>query len=202
MIPAEAGWLASLRPSRIREVQAGALAWTRVRLIDCDGQAEAMRPLLECLGIQVELCRVGQARHLAEALAAPPVPFVVLGCHGDEGTIVLDALADEVQRYQPFGPRVTPADVRQVARLAGTTVVATGCEMAGEAMSDAFLDAGAAAYIAPTGAPFGYASVFAPALIFYEVTQGRSIDAAVQRQRAHGDELAMWRLVRPTDEPA
>ncbi len=191
-----------MRPSRIREVQGGALSWTRVRLIDTSGQGDALRPLLETLGIQVELCRVGQARHLAAALSGPEVPFVVLECHGDGGEIVLDELADEVQRFQPFGPRVTPDDVRRVADLHGATVVATGCEMGAEAMADAFLDAGAEAYVAPTGAPFGYASVFAPAMLFYDLTQGHGIDAAVERLRAHDAELAMWQLTRPEDELA
>jgi hypothetical protein len=198
----ESSWLASLRPSRIREVQGGALAWTRVRLIDASGMGEALRPMLECLGVQVELCRVGQARHLAAALSAPQVPFVVVECHGDEGSIVLDELAEEVQRFQPFGPRVSPDDVRRVADLHGATVIATGCDMGAEPMADAFLDAGAEAYVAPLGAPFGYASVFAPAMLFYELTEGRSIDAAVERLRAHDDELSMWQLVRPADELA
>jgi hypothetical protein len=198
----ESSWLATLRPSRIHEVQGGSLAWTRVRLIDANGLGEALRPMLECYGIQVELCKVGQARHLAAALSAPETPFVVLETSGDEGDIVLDELADEVQRFQPFGPRVTPDDVRRVADLRGATVVATGGDMGSEAMADAFLDAGAEAYVAPAGAPFGYASVFAPAMLFYELTEGRSIDAAVQRLRAHDDELARWQLVRPADELA
>ena len=202
MVHSESRWLASLRPSRIREVQGGALSWTRVRLIDTTGQGETLRPMLECFGIQVELCRVGQARHLAAALSAPEVPFVIVECHGDEGVIVLDELAEEVQRFQPFGPRVTPDDVRRIADLHGATVVATGCQMGEEQMADAFLDGGAEAYIAPTGAPFGYASVFAPAMLFYELTEGRGIDAAVQRLRAHDDELAMWQLSRPEDELA
>lgn len=198
----ESRWLETLRPSRIREVQGGALSWTRVRMVEANGEGDALRPILEAYGIQVELCRVGQARHLAAALSAPAVPYVVLCCHGDEGSIVLDELADEVQRWQPFGPRVTPDDLRGVADLHGATVIATGCEMAAEPMADAFLDAGAEAYVAPTGAPFGYASVFAPALLFYELTEGRSLDAAVDRLRAHDDELAMWQLVRPEDDSA
>jgi hypothetical protein len=39
-------------------------------------------------------------------------------------------------------------------------------------------------------------------MLFYELTEGRSIDAAVQRLRAHDDELARWQLVRPADELA
>ena len=202
MVHSESRWLASLRPSRIREVQGGALSWTRVRIVDTDGQGDAMRPLLEQYGIQVELCRVGQARHLAVALSGPQVPYVVLSCHGDDGVIVLDELAEEVQRWQPFGPRVTPDDVRRVADLHGATLIATGCQLGVDEMADAFLDAGAETYIAPTGAPFGYASVFAPVMLFYELTEGRSIDAAVERLRAHDDELAMWQLSRPEDELA
>ena len=58
------------------------------------------------------------------------------------------------------------------------------------------LDAGAAAYVAPVGAPFGYASFFAPVFLFYELTEGRSLDEAVERLRAHDRELGMWRLFR------
>jgi len=202
VVHSETRWLASLRPSRLREVQGGALSWTRVRLVDTNGQGVALRPLLEQLGIQVELCRVGQARHLAAALTAPDVPYVVIECHGDGGDIVLDELAEEVQRYQPFGPRVSPDDVRRVADLRGATVIATGCELADDAMADAFLDAGAEAYVAPTGAPFGYASVFAVAMLFYDLTEGRSLDVAVDKLRDHDDELAMWQLSRPADELA
>jgi len=46
-------------------------------------------------------------------------------------------------------------------------------------------------------APFGYASAFAPLLLFYDLTEGRSLDAAVARLRAHDRELEMWRLFRP-----
>ena len=202
MVHSETHWLASLRPSRLREVQGGALAWTRVRLIDANGLGAPLRPLLEQLGIQVELCRVGQARHLVAALSAPDVPYVVLECDGDEGSILLQELAEEVQRYQPFGPRVGPDDVRRVADLRGSTVIAAGADLGTEAMADAFLDAGAEAYVAPTGSPFGYANVIAVALLFYDLTEGRSLDAAVDSLRAHDDELAMWQLSRPQDELA
>lgn len=195
-MPTEAEWLTTLRPSRIREVQGGAPSWTRLRLIDVDAEGAALRPLLECLGIGVELVRVGQARHLAAALAAPPVPYVVLSCHGDEGRIVLDELADEVQQWQPFGPLVEPADVRSVAELHGAVVIATGCDLADSAMAEAFLDSGASDYVAPAGAPFGYASVLAPALLFYDLTEQRTLDEAMTALRAHDGELAMWQLTR------
>jgi hypothetical protein len=41
------------------------------------------------------------------------------------------------------------------------------------------------------------ASAFAPLLLFYELTEGRSLERALERLRDHDRELAMWRLFQP-----
>ena len=64
-------------------------------------------------------------------------------------------------------------------------------------LSGAYFAGGATAYIAPAGAPFGYASAFAPLMLFYELTEGCSLEEAVQRLRDHDHELSMWQLFRP-----
>lgn len=117
----EDAWLASLRPSRIREVQRGALGWTSVDVVDVDtGEGVAIRPALEAFGVRVSLLRVGQPRHLVAALGGgATAPFVVLVCHGDEGAIVLPELAEEMERLQPFHCRCGPRELRAFARLAG-----------------------------------------------------------------------------------
>lgn len=195
----EQEYLTSLRPSRIREVQGGAPSWAEVELIDIEsGQGEAVRAGLECFGVRVRRTSVGQSRHLVAALTeASRAGFVVLVCHGDEGDIVLPELADDVERHQPFHGRITPDDLRGFARFDDQVVVATGCDTGHPALAEAVLDCGAQAYLAPTGAPFGYASVFAPIFLFYELAELRSLDDAVQRLRAHDAELALWRLYRP-----
>ncbi len=192
----EAQWLAGLRPSRIREVQAGATSWTTVHVVDVEsGSGEALRAALETFGIGVERTRVGQGRHLVSALSREsPAPFVVLACHGDEGDVVLPELAPELERHQPFSRRVTPEQLRSFARLDGATVIATGCDTGHPDLVRAVLDCGAAAYVAPDGAPFGYAGFFAPVFLFYELTEQRTLAEAVQRLRRHDRELATWRL--------
>ena len=192
----EAEWLASLRPSRIREVQAGATSWTAVDLIDIDsGHGAVLREALETFGVQVNRFPVGQSRHLVRALAHEPrAPFVVLACHGDEGSIVLPELAPQLERHQPFSHRLTPEELRTCARFDGATVIATGCDTAHPALVEAVLDCGAGAYLAPEGGPFGYASFFAPVFLFYELTEERTLAQAVQRLRDHDRELGMWRL--------
>jgi hypothetical protein len=195
----EEEWLATQRPSRVREVQAGRLAWTEVDLIDIEGgSAHPLRAGLEVFGVRVNYLKVGQPRHLVAALdgSRPIAPYVILSCHGDEGRILMEDVAEELARFQPFNGAVGPGRVREHFQLPGSITLVTGCDTGEPALADAFLDAGASVYIAPRGAPFGYASVFAPLFFFYELTEQRTPMEAVERLRAHDDELAMWRLYR------
>jgi hypothetical protein len=202
MSPEEAAYLASLRPSRIRKLQAGALGWTTVDIIDIDtGEGPVIRPVLEACGVRVNMLRIGQARQLVAALGGQATaPYVVLACHGDEGAIVIPELAEEMERFQPFHGRCGPAELATFARLPGSVVIATGCDTGDPALAEAFLRAGASAYIGPRGGPFMYAAAFAPILLFYELTEKRSLEHAVTKLRAHDAELSMWRLYR-ADQP-
>ncbi|WP_244177907.1 hypothetical protein [Streptomyces atriruber] len=199
---AEARWLATLRPSRIREVQGGRLAWTRVDLLDIEeGGARALRDALEVFGVQVTYVPVGQPRHLIAALggdtgaaARPVAPYVIIACHGDEGRVLIPELAPEMARFQPFNGELGPAEVRAHVELPGSVVILTGCDTGDPELVDAFLDAGASACVAPSGAPFGYASLFAPLFLFYELTERRTLREAVAHLRAHDEELSMWHL--------
>lgn len=195
----EHDYLISLRPSRIREVQAGAPSWAQVDIIDIEsGDGEAVRAGLERFGLRTRRTHVGQARHLVAALTEDSTAeFLLLLCHGDSGTIVLPELAPEIERYQPFHGRVTADDLRGFARLDGRVVIATGCETGYHTLAQAILDCGATAYIAPTGAPFGYASYFAPISLFYDLTEQRDLDQAVAHLHQHDAELSMWQLYRP-----
>lgn len=196
MVTEEAEWLATLRPSRIREVQAGATGWTSVDLIDVEsGNGDVLRAALETFGICVRLTRVGQARHLVRAMSERPrAPFVIFACHGEEGGIVLPELAAELERYQPFHRRLCGDDLRSFATFEGADVIATGCDTGHPDLVRAVLGCGANSYLAPDGGPFGYASFFAPVFVFYELTEGRSLAEAVNRLQRHDHELGMWRL--------
>jgi hypothetical protein len=122
IVIAEEQWLSTLRPSRVRMVQAGAPAWAEAELIDVDSGQASLGSALEAFGLRVRRTAVGQARHLVAALSEPPAAdFVVLQCHGDEGAIVLPGLAEEVERYQPFHGRISAADLRGFARCGAFT---------------------------------------------------------------------------------
>jgi hypothetical protein len=62
----EEEWLATQRPSRVREVQAGRLAWTEVDLIDIDGGfTHALRDGLEVFGVQVNYRNASHLVHVS-----------------------------------------------------------------------------------------------------------------------------------------
>lgn len=198
-VPSEADHLATLRPSRIREVQAGALAWTTIDLVDIgDGDGPALRGALESFGVQVNYLTIGQQRHLVAALGGdrPVAPYVVIAAHGDEGRILMDELDESVARYQPFNGDLGPDEVRRHLRLNGATVILTACDGGTDDLAAAFLDAGASAFVADTHAPFGYASVFVPIFLFYQLTQLRTLDDAVATLRTVDHELSTWQLFR------
>lgn len=140
-----------MRPSRIRDVQAGATSWTTVDLLDVDsGHGGVLREALETFGVRVNRSPIGQARHLVQALSdRPRAPFLLLACHGDEGSIVIPELAPELEVHQPYRRRVGPDELRSFACFDGATVIATGCDTGHPAMVEAVLDCGAGAYVHP-----------------------------------------------------
>ncbi|WP_432093466.1 hypothetical protein [Streptomyces sp. bgisy100] len=193
----EGRWLAEQTASRLRDIQAGHLAWTEIDLIDIgDDTARPLRDGLEVFGVRVNYVPVCQPRHVVAALGGgrPVAPYVVIACHGDNGRILMAEVPDALAGAQPFHGSIGPGEVRRHLRLSGSVVLTTGCGTGRRDLADAFLDVGARAFIAPSGYPEGYAGVFAPLFLFYELTERRSLADAVRRLSGHDDALAMWQL--------
>lgn len=187
----ESAYLATLRPSRIREIQAGSTAWTSVDLIDVeDGDAAVMRDALEAFGLRVNRFRVSQARHLVRALSTEATAdYVVLACHGDEGRILVPDLAPEIERFQPFHDGLGPEEIRRFVRLAGRVVIATGCDTGRDELAQAFFDAGTAAYVAPAGRSVRLRQPVRPAAALLRAHPG----AVARRWIACARTTASWR---------
>ena len=181
----EAEFPGSLRPSRFRRVQAGALGWASVVLIDYgDADARVLRDMLGVLGLEIVYMKAGQPRHLVEAFTrvTSDVDYVVLAGHGDDaGLIISDDLPEQIAQNEPFRRRLTPDLVREHVQLTGQTVIANGCQAGDTGLADAFLASGAGNYVGSTGSPFGYASILAPVLVFYELVSKRTLPEAVTK---------------------
>ncbi len=183
--------------SRIDDVVGGALTWTEVDLVDIDdSSARPLRDALEEFGIRVHYHPIGQSRHIVAALgsARQIAPFVILGCHGDEGRILLPELGEPIASEQPFTGLLGPDEVRRHLRLNGSFVVSIGCETGSPELADAFLDAGAGGYFAPQEAPDGHAAFLVAVLFFYELTAGKTVAEAAGRARGYDGATSMWRL--------
>jgi len=196
----ERAYLATLRPSRIREVQAGSNGWICVDLIDIEsGEAVALRGVLELFGVRVRRFPVGQARHLVRALGGETnAPYVVLACHGDAGRVLLPELADELERFQPLHGSIGPDELRQVAKLSPGSVVTAPA--ATPARRNWRARTSRAALRRTWRRPARRSATRARSLHSCCSTssrRGRPLERAVERLRDHDRELSMWRLVPP-----
>ncbi|QBD83463.1 hypothetical protein EPA93_13410 [Ktedonosporobacter rubrisoli] len=182
----------------IREFAKGASYWTSVDLLDGDLWGGTIRVALEGFGIKVNRFPVGRAQHAINVLSGEEAtaPYVLLAMHGDYDQLLLPALAPEIEATERFHGALTPQDLHSFVDLPGRIVISLGCETGTPNLARAFLDHGCIAYIGPEGAPFGYASMFVPIFLFYELTEGRSLAEAVERLRKHDQELAMWRIFK------
>ncbi len=192
----EAPYWQTVRPSMIRTVAKGASYWTSVDLVEADMSGEAIRSVLESFGIKVNRFPVGRAQHVVNVLSGEEstAPYIILAMHGDHDQLLLPSLAEEIAATEHFHDALTPEDLHTFVDVPGRVVMSLGCETGTENLARAFLEHGCTAYIGPEGAPFGYASLFVPMFLFYELTERRSLPEAVERLRQHDQELAMWRL--------
>jgi len=192
----EAPYWQTVRPSMIRTVAKGASSWTSVDLLEADTQGATIRSALEDFGIKVTLFPIGRAQHVVNVLSGEEctAPYVILAMHGDHNKLLLPSLAEEIAATERFNDALTPEDLSTFVNLPGRVVISLGCETGTPELARSFLDHGCTAYIGPEGAPFGYASMFVPIFLFYELTEMRSLEGAMERLRQHDHELAMWRL--------
>lgn len=194
----------------IQTIQRGELHWTSVDVVDIalGTEAVALRAALEQFDIQVRRFPVGQARHLLKVLSGDEAAaqHVILCCHGDEGGIVLPELGEQFEAMQPVHGTLTAEALRGRVHLPDRVVIATGCRTGNPQLAQAFLDGGCAAYIGPTGGPYGSSVVVALVLLFHELMRGRTLADSMARVRSYDDELSMWQLwergVSPTGEAA
>ena len=180
----------------IHTVAEGASSWTSVDLLDVDMWGVTIRSSLEGFGIKVNRFPVGRGQHIVNVLSGKEAtaPYVLLSLHGEHDKLLLPSLAEEVAATERFNDALTPEDLHTFVNLPGRVVISLGCETGTLNLARAFLDHGCTAYIGPEGQPYGHASLFVPIFLFYELTEGRSLDEAVERLRRHDQELAMWRL--------
>ncbi len=164
-----------------------------------EGEAQAIRSVLEWFDVRVITFRIGRGNDLVAILSGrdiyPDTDHLLLSCHGREGRIVMPEIGAEVsERGEPVGDW-TAEDVRRHARLPGLLVLSTGCSLGCSEMVRAFLDSGCRGYIGTEDYPQGDAALFFVLRFYYELLTGKcSESGAVELARLQDDQTRMYRL--------
>jgi len=179
------------KPSRLALVDAG-----------CPHEALVLRQGVELFGsweVGVDLLAVGAGSHLARCLRGQGsrAEHLVICCHGDaEKGILLPDLAPQCAAGEQYLGSFGAEAIRREARLSGRVVLATGC--ATGLLAEAFLAAGAAAYLAPRGEPSGAAPLGFLMTFYYRLLAvGDDLETAFRAAQRTGGDCRLFGLFRP-----
>lgn len=130
-------------------------------LPDTELEAIALRALLEAGGSGADLAYIATPSHFFALVAREKPPALLILCaHGVDGGWHFGALADEFSDGLVNGV-LPPAALAGCVKLAGTTVICTGCDTGAPIFATPFLDGGVTAFVAPTIDPDGSAMLLA-----------------------------------------
>jgi len=150
-----------------------------------EGEAMALRNVLECFNYRVEIHRVGSRPQFLEILGGniPTFRNVIISCHGDENGFVI-----------PSQRSLSATDLTQDVKLAGKRIVSLGCETGTEALASAFLSGGCEEYVAPTQGVKANAALLFAIHLFYFLREGMGMGDAVEGSRKHDSQCSRFRL--------
>ena len=166
---------------------------------DCDMEVQAIRAALEYFGARVFTYWIGRPNDLIDVLSGndlyPNTNTIILCFHGEEGRLIMPELEESVyEQGEPKG-HFGPEKIRRFARLAGKTVIGTGCSAGNSETAQAFLDSGCEIYIGPNDYPDGNDALMFVLRLFYDLIQNnRSVKEAFQNAKSLDAEMDMFQL--------
>lgn len=185
------------RSSRVWDVTRGDAWWTTVDIYAgyaTETMVQPIRSALESMRIGVNYWQIANSR-IADRLIArvpPSSPYIILAIHGDGESLTYNP------PNLPNGPNFKVAygidELRTATCFQDRIVTSIGCASGKPEFVSAFLDAGVAAYIAPTASPFGHAAPAFLSLLFFCLTQNRGLADSIRAIQDFDYELSHWKL--------
>ncbi|ERI09393.1 hypothetical protein HMPREF0083_02512 [Aneurinibacillus aneurinilyticus ATCC 12856] len=166
---------------------------------DCDMEIQAIRATLECFGARVFTYWVGRPNDLIDIISGkdlyPNTDMIILCFHGDEGQFIMPELEESIYELGEPKGNFGPEEIRRFAKLAGKTVISTGCSVGKLETAQAFLDSGCEVYIGPNDDPYGNDALMFVLRLFYDLIQNkRSVKEAFQNAKSLDAEMDMYQL--------
>lgn len=174
---------------------------TRVTLvcIGDTGEAQLLRALLEHLDYAVCLDLPGKPSDFFTAFSfyGQSADMVILCAHGDEQGIIFPEMAEGVDSLTLPGNRFSADLIGGMLKLPEIPIVSTACGSGTARFAQAFFAAGASAYIAPEGDPYGADTPLFLHRLFHQLRTGSAqLEDAVATANnllPSGDGFLMWR---------
>lgn len=166
---------------------------------DCDMEVQAIRATLEYFGARVFTYWVGRPNDLIDVLSGkdlyPNTDTIILCFHGDEGQFIMPELEESIYELGEPKGNFGPEEIRRFAKLAGKTIIGTGCSVGKLETAQAFLDSGCEIYIGPNDYPDGNDALMFVLRLFYDFIQNkRSVKEAFQNAKSLDAEMYMYQL--------
>ncbi|WP_188066007.1 delta-aminolevulinic acid dehydratase [Brevibacillus brevis] len=166
---------------------------------DTDQDSQAIRNTLEYFGARVFTYWIGRPSDLIDVLNGsdlyPNTDMIILNFHGDEGSLIMPELGEDVYEEGEPKDNFGPDEVRLFAKLDGKIVLGNGCSLGDPKLAKAFLESGCHMYIGPDDYPDGSSALMFALRFFYEVIQNKkSVEEAFRIAKATDEETEMYQL--------
>lgn len=160
-----------------------------VVIVALGDSAEALliRAILENLGGAVFLHLPGTPGDVIKCLQRDQndPEYIILSGHGDENGFVLGEFIAEIDTRLLVDGSLPASALARDIRLPAKTVISTACLTGTDAFGQAFLAAGARAYVAPSEYPDGSAVPLFLHGLFYELFhRGKTLEEAMERAQS------------------
>ena len=158
-------------------------------------EPEALRQSLESFGYLVVLKGIGRPKDLTDILEGIcPVDFdyLILACHGENGAIVMPALAENIYLPDEYRENFSGEQIARHLALSGKVIINSGCTTGGASLREAFSRANF--YVAPNDYVEGNAAVFFIIHLFYELAKGKALREALEQARKTDEETKLFAL--------
>ncbi|WP_426228055.1 hypothetical protein [Pararhizobium sp. DWP3-4] len=159
------------------------------------GEALLIRAILENLGAAVVLHLPGTPGDAIKCLQRQEndPEYIILSGHGDENGFVLGEFISDIDTGMLVDGSLPAGALAGAIRLPAKTVISTACVTGTDAFGEAFLAAGARAYVAPADFPDGAAVPLFLHGLFYELLhRGKTLEEAIETAQSfdRDDELS------------
>lgn len=166
-----------------------------IDLIEIEGDG-ALRTALESLDARVNRFPIGQQQHWLQVLQRSKLaPYLVVNAHGGERGFHVPELSPNLLQVQPFVGPIGPEEIRACGRVEGVVIVSLACMSGSPEMAAAWLEMGAATYIAPDGYPEAADALLFALVLFWQILiRHARLEEAFAAANAIGGDAELFRL--------